>query len=57
MWAYFILLKIRWGLSPPLQRKVWEYQKVKEKKSRKKLIDEIFEEEKELYEIFSTCRQ
>lgn len=28
-----------------------------EKKSRKKLIDEIFEEEKELYEIFSTCRQ
>ena len=28
-----------------------------EKKSRKKLINEIFEEEKELYEIFSTCRQ
>ena len=28
-----------------------------EKKSRKELIYEIFKEEKELYEIYSTCRQ
>ena len=28
-----------------------------EKKSRKELIYEIFKKEKELYEIYSTCRQ
>lgn len=45
----FELIKINDKLFPIKERE--------EKKSRKKLIDEIFEEEKELYEIFSTCRQ